>query len=125
MPVPVPPRACNNVKPPGTPVSPQDAKDVKLFQPFQQQSVTMHNRIGVSPMCMYSSVDGNFNNFHVSHYGSFALKGAGLIIIEATGVVPEGRKYSFFFCVYINANHNTQVSLLNALVFGMTSKWKA
>ncbi|GAA5804951.1 hypothetical protein EDC94DRAFT_349231 [Helicostylum pulchrum] len=91
MPVPVPTRASNNVKPPGTPVSSQDAKHVKLFQPFQQQSVTMHNRIGVSPMCMYSSVDGNFNNFHVSHYGSFALKGAGLIIIEAAGVVPEGR----------------------------------
>ncbi|KAI7890629.1 uncharacterized protein EV154DRAFT_511042 [Mucor mucedo] len=42
-------------------------------------------------MCMYSAVDGHLNDFHVSHYGSLALKGPGLIIIEATGVAPEGR----------------------------------
>lgn len=92
MPVPVPTRAANDLKPPGTPVDPERVKQVKLFQPYRQQSVTMNNHIGVSPMCMYSSVDGTFNNLHLSHYGSFALKGAGLIIIEATGVVPEGRK---------------------------------
>ncbi|KAG2236913.1 hypothetical protein BDF21DRAFT_489959 [Thamnidium elegans] len=91
MPVPVPTSAANDLKSPGTPVDPEQVKQVKLFQPYRQQSVTMNNRIGVSPMCMYSSVDGTFNNLHLSHYGSFALKGAGLIIIEATGVVPEGR----------------------------------
>lgn len=92
----VPARAFNNTKPPGTPVSPEEVENVKLFKPYQQKSVTMHNRIGLSPMCMYSCVDGHLSNFHVSHYGSFALKGAGLIIIEASGVQPEGRKYTLF-----------------------------
>ncbi|KAG2200082.1 hypothetical protein INT47_007727 [Mucor saturninus] len=87
----VPALASNNVKPPGTPTDPEAARHVKLFQPLLQKSVTFHNHMGVSPMCMYSAVDGHLNNFHVSHYGSFALKGPGAIIIEATAVVPEGR----------------------------------
>lgn len=88
----VPELAFNRSPPPGTPINPDEAKDIKLFQPFHQKSCTIHNHIGVSPMCMYSCVDGHLNDFHVLHYGSLALKGAGLIIIEATGVVPEGRK---------------------------------
>ncbi|KAI7898411.1 uncharacterized protein BX663DRAFT_525187 [Cokeromyces recurvatus] len=91
MPPFVSPNAHNFQKPPGTPIHPEDAQRVKLFQPFNQKSITMHNHIGVSPMCMYSSVNGFVNDFHISHYGSFALKGPGLIIIEASGVVPEGR----------------------------------
>ncbi|KAI9480467.1 MAG: hypothetical protein EXX96DRAFT_649076 [Benjaminiella poitrasii] len=91
MPPFVSPTAYNSQKPPGTPVNPADIERVKLFQPFTQKSVTLHNHIGVSPMCMYSCVDGFINDFHVSHYGSFAIKGPGLIIIEAAGVVPEGR----------------------------------
>ncbi|KAG2231110.1 hypothetical protein INT48_008500 [Thamnidium elegans] len=87
----VPELAANKLNPPGTPIDPEEVKHVKLFHPFQQKSVTIHNRIGVSPMCMYSSVQGHLNDFHILHYGSFALKGAGLIIIEASGVVPEGR----------------------------------
>ncbi|KAI7890630.1 uncharacterized protein EV154DRAFT_544033 [Mucor mucedo] len=89
--MPVPVLAYNNVKPAGTPVDLKSAKHVKLFQPFQQKSITMDNRIGVSPMCVYSAVDGHLNDFYVTHYGSFALKGAGLVIIEATSVSPEGR----------------------------------
>jgi 2,4-dienoyl-CoA reductase-like NADH-dependent reductase (Old Yellow Enzyme family) len=42
-------------------------------------------------MCMYSSENGFLNDFHVSHYGSFALKGAGAVIVEATAVEPRGR----------------------------------
>jgi 2,4-dienoyl-CoA reductase-like NADH-dependent reductase (Old Yellow Enzyme family) len=89
MVVPVP--AENTKILPGTPKDLKKAKNVKLFQPFQQKSVTFHNRIGVPPMCMYSAVDGAVNDFHLMHYGSLAIKGPGLIIIEASAVVPEGR----------------------------------
>jgi 2,4-dienoyl-CoA reductase-like NADH-dependent reductase (Old Yellow Enzyme family) len=62
-----------------------------LFSPFQLRSVTFANRIGVSPMCQYSSEDGFANDWHLVHLGSRAQGGAGLVIIEAAGVVPEGR----------------------------------
>ncbi|KAI9199769.1 uncharacterized protein BJ171DRAFT_419880 [Polychytrium aggregatum] len=65
--------------------------DVPLFQPLTIRSVTFNNRIFVSPMCQYSAVDGHWNNWHLVHVGQLATRGAGLIILEATGVVPEGR----------------------------------
>ncbi|GAN09187.1 conserved hypothetical protein [Mucor ambiguus] len=91
MSLPIPTAASNAHKPAGTPVNPESVKDVKLFQPFTQKFVKIHNHIGVSPMCMYAADDGHFNDFHIMHYGSLAIKGPGLIIIEASGVVPEGR----------------------------------
>lgn len=63
----------------------------KLFTPITCKSITLHNRIVVPPMCMYSATDGFFNDFHVAHYGSFAIKRPGMIIIEATGVEARGR----------------------------------
>jgi 2,4-dienoyl-CoA reductase-like NADH-dependent reductase (Old Yellow Enzyme family) len=62
-----------------------------LFAPFTLKSVTLRNRIGVSPMCMYSSVDGLMNDWHLVHLGARAAGGAGLVIAEATAVSPEGR----------------------------------
>ena len=62
-----------------------------LFQPLTVRSVTLRNRIGVSPMCQYSAVDGMANDWHYVHLGSRAVGGAGLVIVEATGVAPEGR----------------------------------
>jgi 2,4-dienoyl-CoA reductase-like NADH-dependent reductase (Old Yellow Enzyme family) len=62
-----------------------------LFTPFSQRSVTLRNRIVVSPMCQYSSVDGMPNEWHEVHLGSRAVGGAGLVITEATAVTPEGR----------------------------------
>ncbi len=62
-----------------------------LFQPLTIRSVTLRNRIGVSPMCQYSAVDGLVNDWHYVHYGARAVGGAGLVIVEATGVTPEGR----------------------------------
>jgi 2,4-dienoyl-CoA reductase-like NADH-dependent reductase (Old Yellow Enzyme family) len=62
-----------------------------LFQPFTLKSVTLRNRIGVSPMCQYSSEDGVANEWHLVHLGSRAVGGAGLVIAEATAVSPEGR----------------------------------
>src|SRR5471030_2903790 len=63
----------------------------KLFTPYKIKSVELRNRIVVSPMCEYSSVDGFANNWHLVHLGSRAIGGAGLIITEATAVSPEGR----------------------------------
>lgn len=62
-----------------------------LFTPLQLRGVTLRNRIGVSPMCQYSSVDGFANEWHVVHLGQFAVGGASLVLTEATAVVPEGR----------------------------------
>lgn len=62
-----------------------------LFAPFTLKSVTLRNRIGVSPMCQYSSTNGLLNDWHLVHLGSRAVGGAGLIIVEATGVEPRGR----------------------------------
>ena len=62
-----------------------------LFEPLALRGVTLRNRIGVSPMCQYSSVDGFANDWHLVHLGSRAVGGAGLVIAEATAVTPEGR----------------------------------
>jgi len=62
-----------------------------LFQPLIVRSVTLRNRIGVSPMCQYSAADGVANDWHLVHLGSRAVGGAGLVIVEATAVAPEGR----------------------------------
>ena len=62
-----------------------------LFSPLQLRSVVFPNRIGVSPMCEYSSLDGFANEWHIVHLGARAQGGVGLIIIEASAVTPEGR----------------------------------
>ncbi|GGR81319.1 NADH:flavin oxidoreductase/NADH oxidase [Deinococcus sedimenti] len=62
-----------------------------LFQPLKLRSVTLPNRVVVSPMCMYSAQGGLANDFHLVHLGQYALAGTGLIIAEATAVSPEGR----------------------------------
>src|ERR1035438_4077567 len=62
-----------------------------LFQPLTIKSVTLRNRIGVSPMCQYSSEDGVATDWHLVHLGARAVGGAGLVIAEATAVSPEGR----------------------------------
>ncbi len=62
-----------------------------LFAPFSLRSLNLANRIVVSPMCEYSSVDGFANDWHLVHLGSRAVGGAALIIFEASGVSPEGR----------------------------------
>lgn len=62
-----------------------------LFTPITLRSVTLRNRIGVAPMCQYSSVDGYATDWHLVHLGGRAVGGAGLVIAEATAVLPEGR----------------------------------
>ncbi|OAA68740.1 NADH:flavin oxidoreductase/NADH oxidase [Niveomyces insectorum RCEF 264] len=62
-----------------------------LFTPLTIRGVTLANRLGVSPMCMYSADDGHMTDFHLVHLGQFALHGTGLTIVEATSVAPDGR----------------------------------
>ena len=60
----------------------------KLFLPLQIKSITLKNRIAISPMCQYSAIDGFATDWHLVHLGSRASGGAGLIIQEATSVSP-------------------------------------
>ncbi|MDB5242434.1 MAG: NADH:flavin oxidoreductase [Spirosoma sp.] len=62
-----------------------------LFSPITLRGVQLKNRLVVSPMCQYSSVDGFANDWHLVHLGSRAVGGAGLIFTEAAAISPEGR----------------------------------
>jgi 2,4-dienoyl-CoA reductase-like NADH-dependent reductase (Old Yellow Enzyme family) len=62
-----------------------------LFQPLTLKSITLRNRIGLSPMCEYSSNDGVATDWHLVHLGSRAVGGAGLVMAEATAVSAQGR----------------------------------
>ncbi|MBC7520265.1 MAG: NADH:flavin oxidoreductase/NADH oxidase [Sandarakinorhabdus sp.] len=62
-----------------------------LFEPLAIGDLAMPNRIVIAPMCQYSAIDGAMTDWHTIHLGHLALSGAGLLIIEATAVSPEGR----------------------------------
>ncbi len=62
-----------------------------LFTPYRLGSLELRNRIVIAPMCQYSADDGRATDWHLIHLGNLALSGAGLLIIEATAVLPEGR----------------------------------
>src|SRR5579871_2308163 len=62
-----------------------------LFDPLKIRDITFANRVFVSPMCEYSSIDGYATDWHLVHLGSRAVGGAGLVLTEATAVLPEGR----------------------------------
>lgn len=62
-----------------------------LFTPLTLRALTLKNRVVVSPMCQYSARDGMVNDWHLVHLGSRAVGGAGLVIAEASAVLPEGR----------------------------------
>src|SRR5258708_7016010 len=62
-----------------------------LFDPLAIRDITFANRVFVSPMCQYASTDGYASDWHFVHLGSRAVGGGGLVLTEATAVVPEGR----------------------------------
>ena len=62
-----------------------------LFSPLTLRSVTLRNRLGASPMCQYSAVEGRATDWHLVHLGGFAAGGVGLVVAEATAVEPRGR----------------------------------
>jgi 2,4-dienoyl-CoA reductase-like NADH-dependent reductase (Old Yellow Enzyme family) len=63
----------------------------KLFERIDLRGTTLRNRLMISPMCQYSAVDGFATDYHLIHLGRFAFGGFGLVMVEATAVVPEGR----------------------------------
>ena len=62
-----------------------------LFSPFHLGPIQLANRIVIAPMCQYSAENGEASDWHTVHLGQLALSGAGLLILEATAVTPEGR----------------------------------
>ena len=62
-----------------------------LLTPFTMRGLTLKNRIVISPMCQYSAIDGVVTDWHLVHLGRFAIGGAGLVFVEATGVEARGR----------------------------------
>lgn len=65
---------------------------MKMFEEYKIKNMTLKNRIVMPPMCMYSTDDsGKVRDFHFAHYVDRAIGGVGLIILEATAVVPNGR----------------------------------
>jgi len=63
----------------------------QLFTPFSIGKLQLPNRIVIAPMCQYSANNGEATDWHLMHYGNLSHSGAGLLIIEATAVLPEGR----------------------------------
>lgn len=63
----------------------------ELFTPIRLRELELPNRIIVSPMCQYSAEDGTVGDWHIMHLGQYAVSGAGLLFVEATGTEPEGR----------------------------------
>src|SRR5580658_9732821 len=76
----------------------------KLFSSLKIREITFRNRLFVSPMCQYSSDDGMPTDWHLVHLGSRAVGGAGLVMVEATAVSPEGRISSFDSGIWSDAH---------------------
>ena len=75
-----------------------------LFEPLTVRGITLRNRIGVSPMCMYSYTDGFSNDWQIVHLGARAVGGAGLVIAEASAVEPRGRITAFDLGIWSDAH---------------------
>ena len=73
------------------PLAENEVAPPPMFTPFMLRGMKLENRVVVSPMCMYSAKDGLIDDFHLVHYGSRAIGGAGLVITEMTDVSAEGR----------------------------------
>lgn len=91
----------------------------KLFTPFSIGPLELENRIVIAPMCQYSAVDGNAQDWHLLHLGNLAMSGAGLLIVEATAVSPEARITPGDLGLYSDANEAALKRLLS-LVSGQS-----
>lgn len=69
----------------------REVADIDLLSPLELRGITLRNRIGMSPMCQYSAVEGLANDWHLVHLGSRAAGGDALVMVEATAVAREGR----------------------------------
>lgn len=75
----------------GVPVAPEQSPPPPMFTPFKLRNLSLQNRVIMSPMAMYSAEDGLANDFHLVHFGSRALGGAGLLYTEMSCVSPDAR----------------------------------
>jgi 2,4-dienoyl-CoA reductase-like NADH-dependent reductase (Old Yellow Enzyme family) len=76
----------------------------RLFEPWSLGPLPLANRIVIAPMCQYSAEDGSAGDWHLIHLGQLAISGAGLLIVEATAVSPEGRISPRDLGLYSEAN---------------------
>src|SRR6478735_551001 len=79
------------IKPSRAAVMELDSAEKNLFSPLPIRDLLIPNRIVISPMCQYSAVEGEANDWHFAHLAKFALGGAGTVIVEATAVERDGR----------------------------------
>ena len=86
----------------------------KLFEPMSLGSLELPNRIIIAPMCQYSAKNGCMNDWHFTHVNTMALSGAGLFIVEATGVSPEGRISPGCTGLYDDATEAAMAKVLKA-----------
>jgi len=87
----------------------------QLFEPLKIGSLQLDNRIIIAPMCQYCVTDGTPGDWHLIHLGHLALSGAGLLIVEATAVSPEGRITSGDLGLYSDANEQGLARVLGAV----------
>ena len=92
----------------------------ELFSTFSLKDITLRNRIAVPPMCQYMAENGVPNDWHESHYTELARGGAGLVIVEATGVAPEGRITPACLGIW-----NDQQAAEHARIAAAIKKWGA
>ncbi len=86
-----------------------------LFQPLTLRGLTVPNRVMVSPMCQYSAVDGNANDWHLSHITNLANSGAGLVCIEATHVEAIGRITPGCLGLYSDENEEALARVIHSV----------
>jgi 2,4-dienoyl-CoA reductase-like NADH-dependent reductase (Old Yellow Enzyme family) len=86
-----------------------------LFQPLQLGDLVLPNRIIIAPMCQYSADNGSASDWHMIHLGHLALSGAGLMIIEATAVSPEGRISPYDLGLYSDQNEAALAKVVAAI----------
>jgi len=86
-----------------------------LFSPISLGKLTLNNRIAIAPMCQYSADNGSASAWHMIHLGHLALSGAGLLIIEATAVEPEGRISPADLGLWSDANESALATVLQGI----------
>ena len=86
-----------------------------LFEPLDIGGLRLENRIIIAPMCQYSAVDGSPGDWHLIHLGHLALSGAGMMILEATAVSPEGRISPGDLGLYSDSNEAALARILAAV----------
>jgi len=86
-----------------------------LFDPLDIGGLRLANRIIIAPMCQYSAEEGNASDWHMIHLGSLALSGAGMLILEASAVSPEGRITPQDLGLYSDDNEAALARVLKAI----------